>query len=75
MAIRVASKQRSFAARIVADAISGLVGSEVLKDPKALTGAMIALRQMVIALERGDFASKNDVDKCFELISIMEREV
>lgn len=66
--------EKSMPETIIADAIAGLVGSEALKGSEATTGAMIALRQVVIALERHSYALKGSAEKCFDLIRIMERE-
>ena len=71
--LKAAQQKRSMAECIIADAISGLVGSESLKDRKSMTGAILALRQLVIVLERRGFASKNDTERCFELISILDK--
>jgi len=68
-------KQRSFAEGLVADTISGLIGSELLQNPKAIHIAVVVLRQYVVSLERRGFATKNEVEKCFDLISIMERDL
>lgn len=72
--VKAAKPAQSMPETIIADAIAGLVGSEVMKDSEAATVAMITLRQVVIALERHQYASKSHAEKCFELISIMERK-
>lgn len=67
--------QRSMPENIIADAISALVGDPTIKNNASATaGAVIMARQIIIALEKHGYASKGQVEKCFALLSIMERE-
>lgn len=70
----VKARKKSLAESMIADAASMLVRDEMLKtDSKAMTGAVIALRQVVIALEKRGFCLAPDTERCFEIISVLER--
>ena len=67
--------KKSLAEHIVSDVASQLVGMEAFKgDRTGATGAILALRQVVLALEKRGFCLKADTDRCFEIVSMLDRE-
>ena len=72
MSPETVAAKRSKVVKFVSDAISSLIGDESLMDRKVARGVMLGLRSIVIAMERDGYASKNDTERCFEIISVID---
>ena len=66
--------KRSKPEKFVGDAVSSMIGDESLLDRKVVRGVILGLRQIVIAMERDGYATKNETERCFEIINILDLE-